>query len=148
MRSGYEVPGITEEQLLYAKILAIGMYSGLALLLVTFTLYVSGIVEPGVPIERLPEYWTLSVDQFLEVLNEEHLHRDHHLTGWWWISALGWGDYMNFVGIVLLAAITIVCYVGITPTLLKKRDWVYATIAIVEIVILVLAASGLLAAGH
>lgn len=137
----------TEEQLLYARILAAGMYAGLALLLVTFVLYVTGLVEPAVPIDALPDYWRLSVDEYLHTINEQYLHRDHSLTGWWWLGALGHGDYLNFVGIVVLAAVTIVCYVGITPTLVRKRDRVYAVIAVVETVILALAASGLLTAG-
>jgi uncharacterized membrane protein len=139
--------GIPEEQLLYARILAAGMYTGLAVLLVTFALYASGIVEPAVPIARLPEYWTLQVDVYLETVNAEYLHREHGLTGWWWLSALGHGDFLNFTGIVLLATVTLVCFVGIIPTLLRKHDWVYAGIAVIEVLILALAASGILTTG-
>ena len=109
--SDFECPSADEEQLLYAKILQVGMYSGLALLLLTFALYTSGIVEPAVPVEQLPAYWTMS-------------------------------------GIALLSTITIVCYAGIVPTLIRKKDKVYATLALVEIAILTLAASGILTAGH
>lgn len=138
---------VTEEQLLYARILAAGMYTGLALLLVTFTLYVTGLVEPAVPIGDLPGYWTMNVDAYLEVVNANHLQRDHVLTGWWWLSALNRGDFLNFVGIVVLATVTVICFLGIVPTLVGKRDWVYAAMAVVEIVILALAASGILVAG-
>ncbi len=58
------------------------------------------------------------------------------------------GDYLNFVGIALLAAVTIVCYIGILPNLFRKKDWIYATIAVLEVLILVLAASGIVAVGH
>ncbi|MEJ2679277.1 MAG: hypothetical protein P8174_09430 [Gemmatimonadota bacterium] len=40
-------PTIDREQLLYARILAVGMYAGLLLLLLTFAVYVSGIVQPA-----------------------------------------------------------------------------------------------------
>jgi hypothetical protein len=142
------VPGVSGEQLLYARILAVGMYAGLVTLLLTFALYVSGVVEPAVPIEELPRYWTMSVHEYLDAANADYLHRDHALTGWWWLSALGKGDYLNWVGITLLSTVTLVCFVGITPTLLRKRDWVYASIAVAEVLVLGLAASGMLAAGH
>lgn len=142
------VPGPSEEQLLYARILAAGMYAGLATLLLTFALYLSGLVEPAVPIEALPRYWTMSVEEYLAAVNAEYLHREHALTGWWWLSALTHSDYLNFVGITLLSTVTMACFVGITPSLLRHHDWIYAAISVVEVLILGLAASGVLTAGH
>ncbi|NTU42879.1 MAG: hypothetical protein HGA78_07460, partial [Nitrospirales bacterium] len=57
---------VTEEQISYAKILDLGMKAGLALLVVTFILYVSGIMTPHIPVEELPNYWGLSVKKYLE----------------------------------------------------------------------------------
>ncbi len=136
------------DQLLYASILAKGMYLGLGLLLVTFTLYLTGILQPGVPIEELPNYWTLSAHEYLEAVNHEFLHRPEIVVGWGWMRLLGLGDYLNFVGIALLAAVTIVCYIGVLPNLFRKKDWIYGTIAVVEVLILALAASGIVAVGH
>jgi hypothetical protein len=141
-------PKITDEQRIYANVLSAGMYTGLLLLLVTFTLYLTGLLTPAVPIESLPELWGLSVGEYLETVNHEYVHRDGHLTGWWWLGGLGFGDYANFVGIAVLSGVTIVCYFMILPTLLRKRDWVYFVIAIAEAVVLLLAASGILAVGH
>ncbi len=139
---------VSEEQLLYARILAAGMYTGLVILLATFALYLTGLMEPAVPIEHLPDYWTLDVERYLELVNTRYLGRDHALQGWWWVTALGHGDYLNFVGIALLSTVTLVCFVGIVPTLLRKRDWIYVGLAAAEVVILALAASGILTAGH
>ncbi|KPJ91006.1 MAG: hypothetical protein AMS18_09530 [Gemmatimonas sp. SG8_17] len=137
-----------EEQLLYAKILEIGMFVGLGLLLVTFFLYVSGIVGPAVPVEELPKYWEMSVHDYLEATNHDYVHSEHVITGWSWLAVLGKGDYLNFLGIALLSGVTVVCYLGIVPILIKKRDLVFAAIALVEVVILTLAASGILSVGH
>lgn len=137
-----------DEQLLYASILEVGVYLGLVVLLVTFGLYASGAVAPSVPLQELPSYWQLGVHEYLEVINAEHLHHDHLITGWTWISMVGRGDYLNFIGIALLAGVTIVCFLGIIPTLLRKHDRIYATMAALEVLVLVLAASGLLAVGH
>ncbi len=139
---------ITEEQRTYANILNAGMYTGLALLLIGFALYVSGAITPAVPLDEVAHHWDLSVGDYLDTVNEHYLHRDHHLTGWWWLSALGHGDYLNFIGIAVLSGVTIVCFLGIIPTLFRKKDYVYAAIAIVEVVVLVAAASGILAVGH
>lgn len=138
----------SEEQLLYARLLAWGTYAGLATLIVTFTLYILGTLTPSIPIQELPNYWTLSAHEYLEAVNQQFLHREHLVTGWRWIWVLNRGDYLNFLGIAFLALVTIVCYASIVPTLLRKRDWIYSGIALLEILILVLAASGILKVGH
>jgi hypothetical protein len=138
----------SDEQLLYARILAGGMYLGLGVLLATFLLYLTGIIGPAVPIQELPNYWTLPAHEYLEAINHEFLHRDGIVVGWGWTAVLNRGDYLNFVGIALLALVTVVCYLGILPTLFRKGDWIYGTIAILEVVILALAASGIVSAGH
>jgi hypothetical protein len=61
---------------------------------------------------------------------------------------LGKGDFLNFVGIAILAGVTIICYLAIVPTLLRKKDTAYLLMAIAEVLILSLAASGILAVGH
>ena len=136
------------DQLLYASILAKGMYLGLALLLVTFVLYLTGAMQPGIPIEELPRLWTLSAHEYLEAVNHDFLHRPEVVDGWRWMALLGMGDYVNFIGIALLSAVTIVCYLGVLPSLLRKKDWIYSAIAVLQVVVLVLAASGLVAVGH
>ena len=136
------------DQLLYASILAKGMYLGLAILLVTFVLYLTGAMQPGIPIEELPRLWTLSAHEYLEAVNHEFLHRPEVVDGWRWMALLGMGDYVNFIGIALLSAVTIVCYLGVLPNLLRKKDWIYSAIVAVQVLVLVLAASGLVAVGH
>jgi len=148
MTEDTEVVKANEEQLLYAKILERGMLAGLALLLVTFVLYLTGILAPAVPIEQLPSYWVMSVHDYAEAINHNFLHREHVITGWGWLAEVGRGDFVNFLGIALLSGVTIVCYIGIIPTLIRTKQTAYLWMAIVEVVILVLAASGILAVGH
>jgi hypothetical protein len=61
---------------------------------------------------------------------------------------LRYGDFLNFIGIAMLAGVTIVCYAAIIPMLLKRKDKVYALLALLEVVVLVLAASGVVSGGH
>lgn len=130
----------TPEQVLYAKVLQKGMYLGLLLLFVTFAIYILGILDPYIPMKELPGYWSLGVN--------EYLHEAKINPGWAWAGMLGYSDFMNFIGIVILSGVTIVCYISIVPTLLRNNDKVYAVIAVLEVLVLSLAASGILAAGH
>ncbi|MHC4591941.1 MAG: hypothetical protein ACYS8L_04500 [Planctomycetota bacterium] len=148
MNGDADCPGAEEEQLLYARILQAGMYIGLVLLLVTFALYTSGMVAPAVPVEQLSDYWTMNVHDYLEATNHDHLHHEHPISGWSWLSVLGKGDYLNFLGIAVLSAVTIFCFLGIVPTLLRKKDTPYVVMALLEAAILALAASGILSVGH
>jgi hypothetical protein len=136
------------DQLLYARILAKGMYLGLALLMVTFVIYMTGVVQPGIPIEELPRLWTLNVHDYTETVNHEFLHRPEVVIGWSWVGLVGMADFLNFIGIAILSAVTIVCYLGILPGLFRRKDWIYAWIAVLEVIVLALAASGLVAVGH
>ncbi len=77
----------------------------------------------------------------------KYLAATHIHTGWSWLDMLGKGDFLNFVGIAFLAGVTIVCNLRIIPILLKKKDIVYAILAILEVLVLTLAASGILKAG-
>jgi hypothetical protein len=130
----------TEEQLLYARILDKGMKIGLAILVVTFSLYMFGILQPHVPVNDLHKYWSMSVHEYLDATGIG--------TGWSWLGHLGKGDLLNFLGIAFLSGVTIVCYLAIVPGLLRKKDKAYVVLALVEVAILVLAASGILTAGH
>ena len=129
----------SEEQMAYAGVLNIGMWSGLALLIVTFFVYISGVLPTFVPINELPKYWTMRVHDFNVAL--------HAPTGWGWAPLIGNGDYLNFVGIAILSGLTILCYLVILPILIRKKDTPYVVIAIVEVLVLALAASGLLKVG-
>ncbi|MBW2671512.1 MAG: DUF1634 domain-containing protein [Deltaproteobacteria bacterium] len=128
------------EQLLYARILEIGMYIGLLVLFVTFGLYAFGIVDPYIPLDEISNYWSMNVNDYLE-------HTEIK-AGWAWLGMLKYGDFINFIGVAILAGVTIICYAAIVPTLLKNNDKVYAILAVLEVIILSAAASGILAVGH
>ena len=148
MTTSGQRPGGDDAQRLYARVLRIGVLGGMAILLVTFALYASGAVAPSVPLADLPRYWGLSVEEYLRATNAAFLHHPHVITGWAWVTMLGRGDYVCFLGIAFLSAVTIVCYVAITPGLLRKRDFIYAGMTALECAILALAASGVLHVGH
>jgi len=129
----------TEEQVLYANILNMGMLVGLAGLAVTFILYGSGILEPLIPIDQVQTYWILSVHEYLEQSGMQ--------AGWAWFGNLQFGDMLNFLPIAFLSLLTIVCYIAIIPGLIRKKDTAFVVIAVLEIIVLAVAASGILGTG-
>jgi hypothetical protein len=137
-----------EQQVLYASILEKGMLMGLVLLLITFAIYLLGILEPAVPLNKIASFWKMDVDSYLKTINEQFLKMEHAPTGWAWLSLLHKGDFVNFSGVAMLSGVTIICYISIVPGLFRKGDIAYAVMAIAEVVILTLAASGLLTVGH
>ena len=130
----------TPEQLLYARILEKGMYLGLLVLFITYALYVFGIMDPYIPMDKISNYWSMNVHDYLEHAGIK--------DGWAWLGMLKYGDFINFIGVALLAGVTIICYAAIVPMLLKSKDTVYAIIAVLEVIILSAAASGILSVGH
>lgn len=129
----------TEEQIAYAKLLDLGMKVGLLAITVTFIIYLTGVLTPHVAIADLPKYWGMPVKEYLKAT-------DIH-TGWSWLGMLGKGDFLNFVGIAFLAGVTIICFMRIIPIFFRKKDTAYAVFAIIEVLVLTLAASGILKAG-
>jgi hypothetical protein len=130
----------TPEQILYANILAKGMYIGLVILFITFALYAFGIMKPYIPLDQISSYWGYNVHDYLE-----HAKIG---TGWSWVGMLKYGDFVNFIGVAILAGVTIICYLAIVPLLLKSNDKVYAILALLEAIVLAAAASGIIAVGH
>lgn len=127
------------EQNAYADILFYGCWIGLAVMAITYILYVSGLMAPHVPLAEMPQYWGKSVGHYL---NSAHVP-----IGWGWLSLLRSGDFLNFLGIVLLAGLSVICYLRVIPSLFRKKDTIMAVIATVEVFVLLLAASGIVGGG-
>lgn len=132
-----EVP---PEQIAYANLLQYCSWAGIGMLVLTFLVYVSGVMKPFIAPADMPMYWGMSVQEYLVATGVP--------IGWGWLGMLGHGDFLNLVGIAFLALLTIVGYlVLLLPAYLKKKDFIYSSIVAVEILVLTLAASGILVVG-
>lgn len=127
------------EQIRYANILLYGAWLGIFLMLLTYSIYLTGILDPHVPLEKVVTNWTKGVDDYMHHTDSPH--------GWGWLFLLHMGDFLNFIPIAMLSLLTIVCYFTLIPGYLKRKDYLYAGFAITEIIVLALAASGLLGSG-
>jgi len=133
---------------LYASILEKGMLVGLMLMFFTFALYVFEIMQPVVPLDEIASYWRMPVHDYLVAINTNYLNMEQTPTGWSWVKLIGRGDFLNFMPVVILSGVTIVCYIAIVPGLFSRGDKAMGVITILTAVILALAASGILAVGH
>jgi hypothetical protein len=129
----------SKEQILYASILNIGMLIGLACLVIAFVIYGGGILQPLIPLEKVQTYWVMSLHEYLKTCGIQ--------AGWAWIENLNYGDMLTFLPIAFLSLLTIVCYISIIPGLIRKKDTAYVVIAILEVLVLAFAASGILGTG-
>jgi hypothetical protein len=134
-----QAPQAPPEQITYADLLFYGSWGAIAILFITFGVYVSGIFESYIPINEVSQYWSMPVSQYVQEANIP--------IGWGWATLLGKGDFLNFIGIVLLAGMTIVCYIVILPYYIKQKDIAFVVLIILEVLVLCLGASGIFGTG-
>jgi len=128
------------EQERYARLLDWGTRVGLLILVASFVAYVSGLLPGVVPVDRLPELWSLPVAQFQA--------RTQMPGGWGWLALLGHGDVLGLLGIALLAGVSIPCLLALVPIYAARGEKAYVAICLLEVAVVALAASGLLSGGH
>ncbi|MBK7660593.1 MAG: hypothetical protein IPJ28_16400 [Betaproteobacteria bacterium] len=124
----------------YASWLEWGTRAGFLLLVAGFAAYTTGFVPAHVPVDRLPSLWGLPATEFLAQTGIG--------IGWGWLGLVRGGDMMNLVGIALLASCSLPCLAAVAPLFHARGDRIHAWICALEIAVILLAASGLLAIGH
>ena len=127
------------EQVIYADMLFWGAWAGIFLLVITYFLYGFGVIAPHIEIELIPQYWGHGLHEYLVGTKAPQ--------GWGWASLLHRGDYANFIGLALLALLTIFCYLVLIRAYFNRKDKIYTTICVLEVLVLSLAASGILGGG-
>jgi hypothetical protein len=128
------------EQQLYAKIVYHMNHLGLFALVAGFALYLTGMLTPHVPLEDLPQYWSLPLEQYLE--------KTGALTGWQWISELGYRDVAPLIGVAVLASIPLVCYLVLFFQFLQRGAKPLVVITVIELFFMLLSASNLIQISH
>jgi hypothetical protein len=133
---GRDTEDTRRDQLRYALILDIGMKAGLAVLIVSFFAYVTGMLPPHLALDDLPRLWALPAGEFLRQSGTE--------PGWGWLALLARGDMLAMGGVALLAGISIACLALTLPAYARRRDWSYLAITACLVGVLALAASGVI----
>ena len=120
------------EQTLYARWLDFGTRIGFLVLLASFVGYVFGALDPHVPPHELPLLWGLPVDHYVAAAGAP--------IGWGWLALVVKADYLNYVGVVLLASVTMAAYARIAALLVAQGERLRAAIAALQVIVLVVAA--------
>lgn len=124
----------------YASMLTWLVRIGFVFMFVSFAVYAVGLLPAEVPLNEVPDLWTRSAEEFAEAAGTEQ--------GWGWIRSLDDGQVVSFAALVLFPAGTMIL-IGIASLLyLRERNRLYAFIAALEFVVLVVAATGLLAGAN
>ena len=134
------VPAAASAQRRYARWLAWGTVPGLVLLVVCLAAYVAGLPPASMPIADLPAYWSQPAAELLA--------RGGLRPGWGWARLLPQSDALVLAAIAWLASCSIACLAAIVPIFAARGERAFLAIAIAQIAVLVLAASGLLAGAH
>ncbi len=129
-----------EEQQRYALWLEWGTRLGFVGLVVSFGLYVFGVLPSHVSPESLPGLWRLPVDAFVA--------KTQTPTGWGWVGLLPRADALGLAGIVLLSGSSLACLLAVVPIYWRRGDRVHAALALAIVAVVLLAASGWLVGGH
>ncbi len=131
---------IAPEQIRYAEWLRWSGWFGLALLVVAALLYVAGVLAPHVPVDELPRVWKMPSRELAA-----HIGGHGH---WDWVALLHKGDMLSLLGIAVLAGCSALPLLAVVGIYLRRGDRLFALLCVLQVAVLVLAASGLVAVGH
>lgn len=125
-----------DDALIYARLLELAGRAGLSLLALAFVAYMAGWLAPEVPVQQLPELWSLPVADFLR--------ESGMASGWGWLAQAMHGDVAGLLGIVLLVGASLPALLMLGALYGRRGDRVYAALCLLQFGVLLLAASGAL----
>jgi hypothetical protein len=124
------------EQIRFAKVMGAGVKLGFVMLVVSFALYMSGVLQPLVPVDQVSHYWGLSAAEYAKATGTP--------TGWAWVKDIAKGDMLNYVGIVVLASASIVSSLTLLPLFARQGEKAHLVITILLIAVLLVSAANIL----
>jgi hypothetical protein len=129
----------SQDQIIYANLLVIGVWAGIFIMLVTYSIYLFELLPAHVDTSLIAKVWNKGVGEYLEITHSPH--------GWGWVGLLAKGDFLNYIGFTLLGLMTLLCFIVLLRGYLRQKNWIFSIIAFLEILVLSLAASGILGTG-
>lgn len=124
-------------QLRYATVLEWGTRAGLLLLAVSFAAYMMGWLPAHVAPQELPHFWSQPVGEFLQQTGSPR--------GWAWLALLDRGDMLGLAGIGILAGCSAIALLALVPLYHAQRDRMFVVLCLLQVAVLLGAASGVFA---
>ncbi|MFO8065209.1 MAG: hypothetical protein ACQETQ_05310 [Spirochaetota bacterium] len=119
----------------YGKVLHYLVLTGFVLLFLMFFLYAFGVLPAYMDAERVPEIWAMPADEAQELMGRPPF--------WGWVTNLHRADLLSLGSLAFLTAVTPLAFTFLLALFLKHKNVPYAAMVFVEMLILILAASGL-----
>ena len=118
----------------FARVELWGVRLGIFAMIVTFALYLTGLVRPMIAPSRLTGLIGNGVTAYV---------RDNQVpTGWDWLSHLGRGDMLSLASLVFMVGVIVTAYLALIPVLIRQRNHIYLGLVIAQLGVFLLAAIG------
>ncbi|RDD31203.1 DUF1634 domain-containing protein [Prosthecochloris sp. ZM] len=124
----------------YAGVLEKVSIGGLAASIIAYLLYVLHLMPLSVSVHDIAANWHLSSDELVA--------KGLASYGWAWAKHLPDADMLSLAAIGLLTLTPVACLAIASLAFLKKRDYAYTVISILQILVLLVAVSGVFIAQH
>ena len=127
-------------QLTYATVLSWTSTLGMILIVAGYIIYVFELLPVAVSPAEIAMHWHLRASELHAAVSVP--------SGWDWVQHLGKGDVMSYASIVYLSSVTMFCLAVIIPVFLKEKDSIYTVLTTLQVLVLLLAAVGVISGGH
>jgi hypothetical protein len=130
-------------QFAYAKTLDIVAHAVMLVIGIGYLLYILRLLPLTVPIETIAGNWQLSSSELQSKL--------HVFCGWSCFTSLPvllHGDAVSYASVVMLSMATLFCLVTAVMAFFREKNHLFLMIAILQVVVLLVAASGVMTLGH
>ena len=123
----------------YGRILHYLVLAGFLFLGVTFLVYAFALLPSYMEAHRVPEVWHMPAD--------EAVAETARPPFWAWVTNVNRADLLSLGSLAVLSAVTPVGFLFLVVLFLRRRDFAYAAMVAAEVIVLLLAASGIVG-GH
>ncbi len=127
-------------QLTYATVLSWTSTLGIIFVVAGYLVYVFQLLPSTVSPSEVAMHWHLRAAELHKIVPVP--------SGWDWIYQLGRGDVLSYASVVYLSSVTMLCLAVIIPLFLKEKDMIYAVMTLLQVLVLVFAAAGIVSGGH
>mgnify|MGYP006269196933 CR=1 FL=1 len=130
-------------QLAYAGTLEFMSHAIIIVMAIGFVLYVFQLLPLTVPVDTVAGNWHLNATKLQMKI--------HHHSGWSCFSDLQTilhGDAVSYASVVFLSMATMLCLATASMAFFREKNHLYLTITILQVLVLLFAASGMLISGH
>lgn len=130
-------------QLAYAKTLDVVSHGVLLLMVAGYLAYMMQLLPLSLPVESIAANWHLSASAMQAKL--------HPSCGWECFSslpALLHGDALSYASVVFLAMSTLICLITAAVVFSSEKRSLFLVITTLQVVVLLVAASGIMTRGH